>query len=315
VITLKLGWYKIVDATRGVPFGPVIHYLLFMPFVFLRKLLNGKLLYSLGIFDGIYLFDFVDSDIFPKNSGPVIVGTHNQKMGPLKVKAINLGLLMKRANGIRLFDSESIYLPLIHEKKVKIIPKGVNTDLFYPRNDGINDKVKFLYVARLEPKKGIEILLEAWEKSQAYKDAELYIVGTGRLSEKVKNMNIKGMIYCGPLYDNDLQEMYRNCDVFVFPTEWDAQPTVIVEAVASGLYTLCSDHMKGVYDDFQELGYLRYVHNEVSYFAESIKEASRMKYDDFDLRWKMHNFVAEKRSQKKEVLSILSFMSELTQKT
>lgn len=311
VITLKLAWYKIVESTRSIPYGPVLHYLLFRPFVFFRKIFNRRIIHSLGNFDGLYLFDFVDSDIFPKESGPVIVGTHNQIMGAMKVRGIKMGLLLKRADGIRLFDSESEFAPQIRNKEVRIIPKGVNTALFYPRKTGINEKVKFLFVARLEPKKGLDILFEAWEKSQAYNIAELHVVGSGRLAVKVKELGLKGMVYHGPLYDNDLQEMYRSCDVFVFPTEWDAQPTVIVEAVASGLYTICSDYMEGVYDDFEKPGFLEYVKNDVPHFKESIIKASRKKYDDFERRSEMHTLVDEKRSQKREVQSILSFMEEL----
>ena len=47
VITLKLAWYKIVETTRSVPFGPVIHYLLFKPFIFLRKQVM-KLMFYVG---------------------------------------------------------------------------------------------------------------------------------------------------------------------------------------------------------------------------------------------------------------------------
>ena len=311
VITLKLAWYKIVETTRSVPFGPVIHYLLFKPFIFLRKILNRRLIKSLGSFDGLYLFDFVDSDIFPRDSGNIIVGTHNQIMGPMKVRGINLGILMKRADGLRLFDSERKYKELIRDKEARIIPKGVNTDLFFPRNNTVNKKVKFLFVARLEPKKGLDILFEAWERSQVSAFAELHIVGAGRLSEKVSNMKVKGMFYHGPLYDQELQDMYRSCDVFVFPTEWDAQPTVIVEAVASGLYTLCSDYLTGVYDDFRDEGFLEYVRNDVFHFTESIVDASKKSYDNFSERAKMHQLVDEIRSQKKEVEEILSFMQDL----
>ena len=144
--------------------------------------------------------------------------------------------------------------------------------------------------------------------------AELHIVGTGRLSPLVSKLKIDGLIYHGSLFDKELQEMYRSCDVFVFPTEWDAQPTVVVEAVSSGLFTICSDYLKGVFDDFLDSGFLEYVKLSTESLIESIRVAAARKYDDFDLREKMHNLVEIKRSQQSEVKEILEFMEYIGKK-
>jgi hypothetical protein len=40
IVTLRLPWYKAVEATRAIPFGYLIHYLLFPFFTTLRRLLN-----------------------------------------------------------------------------------------------------------------------------------------------------------------------------------------------------------------------------------------------------------------------------------
>lgn len=311
VITLHIPWYKVVDSTRNIPFGYLIHYALYPIFVLLRKISNYRKFKYAKRLDGIYSFDFIDTDIFPIKNMPIIVGTHNQKMSYLKVTAINSKILLRRARGIRLFESERIYCSKFSNKVAKVIPKGVNTDLFYPRNSGNNPKVKFLYVARLEPKKGIDILLESWDKYQGWVKGELNIVGTGSLTYMVQNNRLKGVVYHGPLYGRDLQELYRECDVFVFPTQWDAQPSVIVEAISSGLEVLCSDYLKGVFDDFEKEGYLRYVRNNSNDLSQIMKEYSERIWDNFTQRKEMHDFVDKVRSQKIEVDEILSFMKSL----
>lgn len=260
---------------------------------------------------GIYAFDFVDSDIFPKGSPPVIVGTHNQKMGPLKAKAIEVGIFLRRASGIRLFESERPYSESLKNKKVEIIPKGVDTNLFIPRDSTENAMIRFLFVARLEPRKGLDILLDSWKMSNVQDKAELHIVGDGRLSYMVRNQIDKSIVYHGPIYDEELASVYRNSDVFIFPTEWDTQATVIAEALSSGLYTLCSDYMNGVYDDFQQMGFLRYIRNDAENFSAAIRETVSGWKEDFERRKKLHSYVEQNRSQSKELEMILSFVSEL----
>lgn len=315
VVTLRLSWYKIIELTRDIPYGYVIHYIYFPIFVALRRLLNKRILTeSLESVQGIYAFDFVDSDIFPKGAPPVIVGTHNQKLGPLKVKAINGGIFLRRASGIRLFDNERLYAGTLENKEVEIIPKGVDTSLFYPRDSIENQKLKFLFVARLEPKKGLDILLESWKMSNVQDKAELHVVGDGRLSYMVKNLNDKSIVYHGRLYDEDLAKIYRNSDVFVFPTEWDTQAMVIVEALASGLFTLCSDYLKGVYEEVERLGYLRYVRSNPENFSKAITETVIQWKEDFGRRKSMHTYVERNRSQRKEIEMIISFIAKLYDK-
>lgn len=311
VVSLSIPWYKVVDATRNIPFGFLIHYSLYPIFVFLRKVFNYSRLKRASDLDGIYSFDFIDSNIFPGKNLPIIVGTHNQKMGYFKVIAVNHGILLRKSSGIRLFESEKQYDGKFTHKISKVIPKGVNTELFYPRKEGVNSKIRFLYVARLEPRKGLNILLDAWEEAEAWDFAELNIVGTGSLSNLAEETKLKGVVYHGPLYDNDLQSLYRGCDVFIFPTQWDAQPSVIVEAVSSGLMTLCSDHLKGAFDDLEKEGFLKYIENNSKSLSTSIKFLKTNKFDDFYFRTRMHEFIENNRSQQKEVEKILDFIKEL----
>ena len=136
-------------------------------------------------------------------------------------------------------------------------------------------------------------------------------MGGGQLSVLVTESEIEGIVYHGPLYDERLEDLYRQCDFFVFPTLWDAQPTVIVEAVSSGLKVLCSENMRGVFDDFNERGWLDYIHPDVDAFSNSMRQAAETFKYDFSEREQMHSFVEEHRSQKREISQILQFLSDL----
>ena len=232
-------------------------------------------------------------------------------MVPLEAKAIEVGIFLRRASGIRLFESELSYAESLKIKKVRIIPKGVDTNLFIPRDSTDNLKIRFLFVALLEPRKGLDILLDSRNMSDVRDMAELHIVGDGRISYIVRNQIDKSIVYQGPIYDEELASVYRNIEVFIFPIEWNAQPTVIVEGLASGFYTLCSDYTNGVYDDFEQLGFLRFIRNDAENFSAAIKETVSQWKEDFERRKSVHSYVEENRSQSKELEMILSFVSEL----
>ena len=125
-------------------------------------------------------------------------------MVPLEAKAIEVGIFLRRASGIRLFESELSYAESLKIKKVRIIPKGVDTNLFIPRDSTDNPKIRFLFVALLEPRKGLDILLDSRNMSDVRDMAELHIVGDGRISYIVRNQIDKSIVYQGPIYDEEL---------------------------------------------------------------------------------------------------------------
>lgn len=97
--------------------------------------------------------------------------------------------------------------------------------------------VRFLFVGRLEPSKGLVPLLDAW-RGIAH-EAELTIVGSGsleeRIRERVAGSAMRPIRLLGHLEQEDLAVEYARADVFVFPSVSDPWGLVINEAMASGL--------------------------------------------------------------------------------
>ena len=153
-------------------------------------------------------------------------------------------------------------------KEIMILPNGVDTSFFYPDYSINNVKIKFLFVASLKAEKGLDILLPLIDKIDN-NCIEFHIAGGGKLSDKIKTN--KRIIYHGILSDIDLAKLYRECDVFIYPSHNDVFPTVTLQALSSGLYVICSDYLKGNFDDFENK-YLEYLPLDVEKWYSRINE-------------------------------------------
>ena len=94
-------------------------------------------------------------------------------------------------------------------------------------------------MGRLHPEKGLETLLEAWQKLHIeFEGWKLKIVGTGekRYSESIKKMSkklcLKRIQFCEPVFGNDKWSTYGNSDIFVLPSPSENFGMVVAEALA-----------------------------------------------------------------------------------
>jgi len=113
-----------------------------------------------------------------------------------------------------------------------------------------DDKVRFIYAGGCSIRKGIPVLLEAWEKAQL-RDAELTLVGSWQLADSKLKELPRGVNFLGPVGPERLRELYRESDVFVFPSFFEGFGLVILEAMACGLPVIASECSAGpdVLDD------------------------------------------------------------------
>ena len=110
--------------------------------------------------------------------------------------------------------------------------------------------LRFIYAGQSSIRKGIPVLIEAWEKAQL-RDAELLLVGSWQLAaDRLKKLP-SGVRFVGPVGPEKLREFYRESDVFVFPSFFEGFGLVILEAMACGLPVIASDRSAGpdVLDD------------------------------------------------------------------
>ena len=98
-----------------------------------------------------------------------------------------------------------------------------------------------LFVGRLSPEKGLDTLIQAWEKL-AEIGIPLKIVGEGPLSDRIiaATQKLTAVEYLGKLPKAKVLELMQEAQCLVFPSLWyEGFPLVIVEAYAVGLPDYC----------------------------------------------------------------------------
>jgi glycosyltransferase involved in cell wall biosynthesis len=134
--------------------------------------------------------------------------------------------------------------------KLKIFPRGLDTELFNPeRRDPRfwqkfgpgNGEVRLLYVGRVSREKDLDILASAYRKLREENlPVQLFVVGHGPYSEALAE-TLPDAFFTGYLRGKELAAAYASADIFVFPSTTDTFGNVIIEAQASGVPVIVSD--------------------------------------------------------------------------
>jgi glycosyltransferase involved in cell wall biosynthesis len=110
-----------------------------------------------------------------------------------------------------------------------------------PRAVPARDSPIVLYVGRLVGQKGVETLVEGW-RLLGSTGLELVIVGDGPLRARLEKGAPPGVRFAGRLGGEDVRELMLAARTLVFPSlSYEAQPMVILEALAAGLPVLASN--------------------------------------------------------------------------
>lgn len=135
-----------------------------------------------------------------------------------------------------IMEKESIR-NLGYKNNLTIIPNGIDISEVKKKKEFYGSK-KIIFLSRIHPKKGIELLLEAWRITNT-QGWTLEIAGNGD-ANYIKNLNesagdISNVHFVGAKYGEEKWNFLRSADVMVLPTHSENFGIVIAEALAVGL--------------------------------------------------------------------------------
>lgn len=121
-----------------------------------------------------------------------------------------------------------------------------------PNRAGNSDEV-VLFLSRLHPVKGLEILLDAWPQVRVSRPgARLIIAGEGEFSysQSVRARAVHrggenaGIVFAGFVSGQSKAALWRRADVFVLPSQHENFGMVVVEALAWGIPVVLSPEVQ-----------------------------------------------------------------------
>jgi glycosyltransferase involved in cell wall biosynthesis len=138
----------------------------------------------------------------------------------------------------------------LNPARLKILPRGLDTELFHPARrkpaffekfGACNGEVRLLYVGRISREKDLDLLAAAYRRLRDEGlPVQLFIVGHGPYSDAFAK-SLPEAFFTGYLRGNELATAYASADIFVFPSTTDTFGNVILEAQACGLPVVVSD--------------------------------------------------------------------------
>jgi glycosyltransferase involved in cell wall biosynthesis len=124
------------------------------------------------------------------------------------------------------------------KQPVVILPNGIDLPRFAEKVEG--GRRILLFLGRIHPIKGVDILLTAWQALEhRFLDWELHIAGpdnNGYLAEMralAAHLHLKRVVFTGLLLGEEKWLAYRAADLFVLPTHTENFGMTVAESLAS----------------------------------------------------------------------------------
>lgn len=133
---------------------------------------------------------------------------------------------------------------------VSIIPNGIDVPLLSPKKPG--GYRTLLFLGRLHPKKGLDLLLPAWQAVQdRFPEWRLLIAGSdtgygakgGYLEDLLRvarKLGLQRIEFVGGVYGLEKTQAYRQAELFILPTYSENFGIAVAEALAAGTPAIVS---------------------------------------------------------------------------
>ncbi|MCX5720878.1 MAG: glycosyltransferase [Nitrospirae bacterium] len=122
---------------------------------------------------------------------------------------------------------------------VCMIPNGIDVPMLEGMPSG--GRRRLLFLGRIHPVKGVDILLRAWRAVEdRFPEWELHVAGPGNnrylkeMRALVAQLRLERVVFCGPLFAEEKLRAYREASLFVLPTHSENFGMAVAEALAAG---------------------------------------------------------------------------------
>lgn len=171
---------------------------------------------------------------------PVLMSVHLPQSAPTNVLLENIGIVV--SDGV-VVNSGAVRAELaerhLGEGEITVIPNGVDLDQF-PASDEPPRRHEILFVGRLVPQKGVDVLLRSLGAVlRRHPDATLVIAGDGQqqlyLERLARFLGLRERVsFLGWQARGDLAALYRASAVTAVPSLYEPFGLVALEAMSSG---------------------------------------------------------------------------------
>ena len=263
-------------------------------------------------YDLVYLARNSYWRLFKDKTGLLVGSSHaifssDSRKNIIFSKLVAAGFFLRKIKVLHVYHGRDKVTGILKRTKDLFeLPNPVSVTVNPHKNDG---PAKFLFVGRLEKYKGIDLLLEAWNKSKL-DNSTLTIVGAGSMREIIEstvNKGNKNIEFLGIVDDRKLFEEYERSDIFLYPTRWDSLPTTILEAWCSGLYVLTSESLKPSFNEEFHMGYINFFKTN----SEDISKKIEQTVENIETYRKIRNAISSYSINKYGIDSVVRRFEEI----
>ena len=134
------------------------------------------------------------------------------------------------------------------EERVQVVGTGFNSSVFFHHGERVpGEKKRYLFAGKISEKKGVCSLLRCLSRLACPEKTELYLAGgCGSEAELAQFRELAKEAPCevhflGKLDQKELVRNMNESDVFILPSFYEGLPLVLIEAMACGMRTICTD--------------------------------------------------------------------------
>lgn len=153
--------------------------------------------------------------------------------------AIKLGkYIFNRADCVFVLNKTSFdYVRGLSKTQVRMVPNAIAHDLIASQFTVSDTLRNIIYVGHVKPKKGIYEIIEAAGRE---KDIEFHLVGP--IADEIQKIHRpENVIIYGRKSHDEVMEIMKTADAFLFPSYTEGFSMVMLEAMATGLPIIATD--------------------------------------------------------------------------